>query len=81
MKRNQTSVQNVSAYERSVHLQGRIWDSMALALMLMAPAAICIYFDAWPPNSTVLASIRPAARQWLEVAGAPVFTASANGRR
>ena len=67
MKRNQTFVQNVSAYERSVHLQGRVWDSMALALMLMAPAAICIYFDAWPPLTAVLKALLGVAPMYWTV--------------
>lgn len=37
MKKTSRSVQNLSAYERSVHLQGRVWGSMALAMMLLAP--------------------------------------------
>ena len=67
MKRNQTFVQNVSAYERSVHLQGRVWDSMALALMLMAPIAICIYFDAWPPLTAVLKALLGVAPMYWTV--------------
>ena len=74
MKRNQTSVQNVSAYERSVHLQGRVWDSMALALMLMAPAAICIYFDAWPPLTAVLKALLGVAPMYWTVGVIEVLT-------
>ena len=74
MKRNQTIVQNVSAYERSVHLQGRIWDSMALALMLMAPAAICIYFDAWPPLTAVLKALLGVAPMYWTVGVIEVLT-------
>ena len=74
MKRNQTIVQNVSAYERSVHLQGRVWDSMALALMLMAPAAICIYFDAWPPLTAVLKALLGVAPMYWTVGVIEVLT-------
>lgn len=74
MKRNKTSVQNLSAYERSVHLQGRVWDSMALALMLMAPAAICIYFDAWPPLTAVLKALLGVAPMYWTVGVIEVLT-------
>ena len=74
MKSNKTSVQNVSAYERSVHLQGRVWDSMALALMLMAPAAICIYFDAWPPLTAVLKALLGVAPMYWTVGVIEVLT-------
>ncbi len=33
--------QNISVYEQSVHVYGRIWTGMALILMILAPVAIC----------------------------------------
>ncbi len=74
MKKTSRSVQNLSAYERSVHLQGRVWGSMALALMLLAPAAICIYFDAWPPLTAVLKGLIGVAPMYWTVGIIEVLT-------
>ena len=41
-------------YRDSVHFAGRIWSFGALLMMLMVPAAICIYYNAWPEFTAVL---------------------------
>ncbi len=74
MKKTNQPAQNLSAYERSVHLQGRIWDSMAFFLMLIAPAAICIYFDAWPPLTAVLKGLLGVAPMYWTVGVIEVLT-------
>jgi hypothetical protein len=35
-------------YIDSIHIWGRIWMIAALLIMLMVPAVISIYYDAWP---------------------------------
>lgn len=42
------------SYRDSVHFSGRIWSFCALILLLAVPAAICVYYDAWPPVSGIL---------------------------
>ena len=42
------------SYRDSVHASGRIWALGALLMLLAVPAAICLYYNAWPPVSGVL---------------------------
>ena len=42
------------SYSDSVHLYGRIWTATAIFLLLMAPTATCIYYNAWPEMQYVL---------------------------
>ena len=65
---------NMSAYEAGVHLYGRIWMGMALCLMLSLPAAICIYYDAWPPLTNVLKGLLGVAPMFWTVGVIEVFT-------
>ncbi len=74
MKKKERPAVNLSAYERSVHLQGRIWDSMALILMLAVPAAVCVYFDAWPPLGAVLKALLGVAPMYWTVGIIEVLT-------
>ena len=73
MKSSQ-SIRSLSPYEHSVHTYGRIWDSMALVLMLMVPAAVCIYFDAWPPLTVILKALVGVAPMYWTVGIIEVFT-------
>ncbi|MEG1523799.1 MAG: hypothetical protein RRZ24_04440 [Clostridia bacterium] len=41
-------------YRDSMHFTGRIWSFCALLMLLAVPAAICVYYNAWPPISGVL---------------------------
>lgn len=41
-------------YRDSMHALGRVWILSALALLLMVPTAICLYYNAWPPFAKVL---------------------------
>ena len=73
MKETKQAV-NLSAYEQSVHTFGRIWDGMALILMLLAPVAICCYFNSWPPLTAVLKSLLGVAPMYWTVGIIEVFT-------
>ena len=72
--KNSQSIRSLSPYEHSVHTYGRIWDSMALVLMLMVPAAVCIYFDAWPPLTVILKALVGVAPMYWTVGIIEVFT-------
>lgn len=45
------------SYKDSVHFYGRIWVATAIFLMIMAPVAICVYYDAWPELKYVLTGL------------------------
>ena len=70
----QKPVVTLSAYENQVHKAGRLWAGMALAIMLMIPAAICIYFDAWPPLSALLKALAGVLPMYWTVGIIEVFT-------
>ena len=70
----QKPVVTLSAYENQVHKAGRLWAGMALAIMLMIPAAICIYFDAWPPLSALLKALVGVLPMYWTVGIIEVFT-------
>ena len=42
------------SYRDSVHFSGRIWSFCALILLLAVPAAVCVYYNAWPPITGIL---------------------------
>jgi hypothetical protein len=58
------SIETAETYQDQLHRSGRIWMLTAGALLLMVPAAICIYYDAWP-------GFLPVAKGLLGVA--PIF--------
>ena len=66
--------QNISVYEQSVHVYGRIWTGMALILMILSPVAICCYYNAWPPLTAVLKSLLGVAPMYWTVGIIEVFT-------
>lgn len=41
-------------YERGVHRWGRVSIVLGLLIMLAVPAAVSVYYDAWPPLAPVL---------------------------
>ena len=63
-----------TAYNDKSHLYGRIWILSALVLLLAVPAAICIYYDAWPQGSAVLKGLLGVAPIFWTVAVIEVFT-------
>ncbi len=61
-------------YMDSVHIYGRIFVAIAILLMLMAPAAICLYFNAWPKGEYVLKGLLGVAPIFWTVGIIEVFT-------
>jgi hypothetical protein len=62
------------SYRDSVHKMGRIWIFSALALLLAVPAAICVYYSAWPPIGGVLKGLLSVAPIFWTVGVIEVFT-------
>ena len=58
----------------SVHFTGRIWMLSAVTLMLMVPAAICVYYNAWPEITGVLKGLLGVAPIFWTVGVIEVFT-------
>ena len=61
-------------YFDSVHFTGRIWMLSAVTLMLMVPAAICVYYNAWPEITGVLKGLLGVAPIFWTVGVIEVFT-------
>ncbi len=62
------------SYRDSVHKMGRVWILSALAMLLAVPAAICIYYNAWPPVSGILKGLLSIVPIFWTVGGIEVFT-------
>lgn len=62
------------SYVDSVHFYGRIWMILALAFMIFIPAAISIYFDAWPVLSVFLMGFMGIAPTFWTVGIIETFT-------
>ena len=62
------------SYRDSVHRMGRVWILSALALLLAVPAAICIYYSAWPPIGGVLKGMLSIVPIFWTVGVIEVFT-------
>ena len=69
MKNNQTT-----PYEEQLHTYGRIWVGIALTMMILAPIAICVYYNAWPPISAILKALLGVAPMYWTVGIIEVFT-------
>ena len=63
-----------STYNDKSHFYGRIWILSALLVLLAVPAAICIYYHAWPEGSAVLKGLLGVAPIFWTVAVIEVFT-------
>lgn len=61
-------------YTDSVHFYGRIWVAGAICVLLMVPAAISIYFGAWPEWQYVLKGMLGIAPIYWTVGIIEVFT-------
>ena len=61
-------------YRDSVHFIGRIWILSALAMLLAVPAAVCIYYSAWPPVGGVLKGLLSVVPIFWTVGVIEVFT-------
>ncbi len=42
------------SYRDRVHFSGRIWSFCCLTMLLAVPAAVCVYYNAWPSMTSVL---------------------------
>ena len=62
------------SYRDSVHKMGRVWILSALAMLLAVPAAICIYYQAWPPMSGILKGLLSIVPIFWTVGVIEVFT-------
>lgn len=63
-----------TAYNDRSHFYGRIWILSALGLLLAVPAAICLYYNAWPEGTAVLKGLLGVAPIYWTVAVIEVFT-------
>lgn len=63
-------------YEQSLHRLGRITGIAAILVFLAVPAAICLYFDAWPDMSGLLNGIIAVASVYLPIGIIEVFNYS-----
>lgn len=63
-----------SKYDDKSHLYGRIWILSALGLLLAVPAAICLYYNAWPQGTAVLKGLIGVAPIFWTVSIIEVFT-------
>ena len=61
-------------YTDSVHFYGRIWTATAIFLLLMAPTAICVYYNAWPEMQYVLKGLLAVAPIYWTVGIIEVLT-------
>lgn len=61
-------------YNDSIHFWGRIWTATAIFMLLMAPAAICLYYDAWPEGQYVLKGLLAVAPIYWTVGIIEVLT-------
>jgi len=61
-------------YRDSVHFAGRFWSFGALLMLLAVPAAICIYYDAWPELPLVLKGLLGVVPIFYTVGTIEVFT-------
>ncbi len=67
---------NQKTYTDSVHLYGRIWTATAIFLLLMAPTAICVHYNAWPEMQYVLKGLLGVAPIYWTVGIIEVLTYS-----
>ncbi len=67
-------MKKVREYRDSVHFVGRFWSFGALLMLLAVPAAICIYYSAWPEFSAVLKGFLGVAPIFWTVGTIEVFT-------
>ncbi len=67
-------MKKIRTYEDSVHFTGRFWILSCAALMLMFPAAVCIYFNAWPPITGILKGCISVIPIFWTVGAIEVFT-------
>lgn len=62
------------SYRDSVHKMGTVWMLSALLMLVAVPAAICIYYQAWPPISGLIKGFISVAPIFWTVGVIEVFT-------
>ncbi|TAH65127.1 MAG: hypothetical protein EWM47_11530 [Anaerolineaceae bacterium] len=62
------------SYNDRTHRYGRIWILTAFFILLMVPASICVYYNAWPPLTAVLKGLLGVAPIFWTVGTIEVFT-------
>jgi len=63
-------------YISSVHFYGRIWVATAIAMFLMVPMAVCLYYGVWPQWEHVLKGLLGVAPIFWTVGIIEVLTFS-----
>ncbi len=61
-------------YSESIHFFGRLWTAAGIVMILLAPVAICVYYDAWPELTHVLKGMLGVAPVFWTVGIIEVFT-------
>ena len=64
----------LSSYEERQYAYGRVWTAVVLLMMILTPAAICLYYNVWPPLNTVLRALLGVAPMYWVVGVIEVFT-------
>ncbi len=62
------------SYNEATHFYGKIWIWSAALMVLSVPAAICVYYDAWPGITPVLKGLLGVAPIFWTVAFIEVLT-------
>ena len=68
------TINNKRSYVDSVHFSGRIWMILALLFMMFVPAAISIYYSAWPVFGVFLMGFMGIAPTFWTVGIIETFT-------
>jgi hypothetical protein len=61
-------------YNEATHRIGRIWCSVAVALLLSVPLGACLYYNVWPPIGGLLKGILSVCMIYLPVGIIEVLT-------
>lgn len=61
-------------FNESTHTLGRIWCSMAVALLLAIPLTVCLWFNVWPPLGGLMKGILSVCLIYLPVGIIEVLT-------
>ncbi len=64
----------MSEYMKKTDRYGKIWIWTAVVVVLMVPAAICVYYDAWPQMTAVLKGLLGVAPIYWTVGVIEVIT-------
>ena len=66
--------QNARSYEDTTHLLGKIWVWGMGLVLIMFPAAVCVYYDAWPDATALLKGLLAIAPMYWAVGIIEVLT-------